>query len=67
MGERADERDRPLNGEIANHLGIGESTVETHVQRLRPRYGLGTRTQLALLADRQGWLRPREMELDPRR
>jgi DNA-binding NarL/FixJ family response regulator len=55
------------NSEIATQLGIGESTVETHTQRLRLRYGVGTRTQLAILADRQGWLAPRELELDQRR
>jgi DNA-binding NarL/FixJ family response regulator len=47
------------NTEIGARLGIGESTVETHISRLRVRYGLATRTQLALLADRQGWLTPR--------
>lgn len=47
------------NSEIGARLGIGESTVETHISRLRLRYGLATRTQLALLADRQGWLVPR--------
>jgi NarL family two-component system response regulator LiaR len=46
------------NGEIAAHLGIGESTVETHLERLRIRYGSANRTQLALLADREGWLSP---------
>jgi DNA-binding NarL/FixJ family response regulator len=47
------------NTEIGAELGIGESTVETHLSRLRTRYGVATRTQLAVLADRQGWLRPR--------
>ena len=47
------------NAEIAADLGVGESTVETHIRRLRARYGLATRTQLALLADRSGWLAPR--------
>jgi DNA-binding NarL/FixJ family response regulator len=47
------------NAEIGARLGISENTVETHVSRLRTRYGVGTRTQLALLADRQGWLTPR--------
>jgi len=51
------------NGEIGARLGISESTVETHVQRLRQRYAMTTRTQLALLADRQGWLAPR-LEID---
>lgn len=52
------------NTEIAAQLGIAESTVETHIQRLRVRYGLPTRTQLALLADREGWLTPRPVEID---
>ncbi len=55
------------NSEIGAHLGIGESTVETHLQRLRLRYGMATRTQLALLADRQGWLTPRPVEIDQAR
>jgi DNA-binding NarL/FixJ family response regulator len=55
------------NTEIGDELGIGESTVETHVARLRQRYGLSTRTQLALLADRQGWLTPRPLEIDRQR
>jgi DNA-binding NarL/FixJ family response regulator len=47
------------NAEIGAQLGISDTTVETHVSRLRARYAVGTRTQLALLADRQGWLTPR--------
>jgi len=42
--------------EIAAALGIGESTVESHLDRLRLRYGQANRTQLAIFADRQGWL-----------
>lgn len=56
--------DGQSNSEIGARLGIGASTVETHVQRLRLRYGMPTRTQLALLADRQGWLTPRTLEID---
>lgn len=51
--------DGSSNAEIATQLGVAESTVESHIRRLRSRYGLNTRTQLALLADRQGWLVPR--------
>jgi DNA-binding NarL/FixJ family response regulator len=47
------------NAEIGARLGISENTVETHVSRLRSRYGVGTRTQLAVLAERQGWLATR--------
>lgn len=46
------------NAEIGARLGISENTVETHVSRLRSRYAVGTRTQLAVLAERQGWLNP---------
>ena len=61
LGMLADGRS---NSEIAARLGIGETTVETHVSRLLARYNVSTRAQLAVFADRQGWLvRP---ELDPR-
>jgi len=44
------------NGEIGGRLGIKEKTVESHLTRLFARYGVGTRTELALLASRQGWI-----------
>jgi DNA-binding NarL/FixJ family response regulator len=44
------------NQEIAGALGISETTVESHLERLRTRYGQTNRTQLAVFADRQGWL-----------
>jgi DNA-binding NarL/FixJ family response regulator len=44
------------NGEIGGRLGIREKTVESHLTRLFARYKLGTRTELALLASRQGWI-----------
>jgi DNA-binding NarL/FixJ family response regulator len=59
--------DGKSNSEIGAQLGISDTTVESHLQRLRQRYGMATRTQLALLADREGWLKPRPMELDPLR
>lgn len=43
------------NGEIGGRLGIKEKTVESHLTRLFARYGVGSRTELALLASRQGW------------
>jgi len=44
------------NGEIGGRLGIKEKTVESHLTRLFARYGVGSRTELALLASRQGWI-----------
>jgi DNA-binding NarL/FixJ family response regulator len=44
------------NQEIAGALGISETTVESHLERLRLRYGQTNRTQMAVFADRQGWL-----------
>jgi len=37
-----------------NAPDVSAKEARPHVQRLRLRYGVGTRTQLALLADRQG-------------
>ena len=44
------------NQEIGAALGISETTVESHLERLRLRYGQTNRTQLAVFADRQGWI-----------
>lgn len=44
------------NGEIGGQLGIKEKTVESHLTRLFARYGVGSRTELAMLASRQGWI-----------
>lgn len=44
------------NGEIGARLEIKEKTVESHLTRLFARYEVGTRTELALLASRQGWI-----------
>jgi DNA-binding NarL/FixJ family response regulator len=44
------------NGEIGGRLGIKEKTVESHLTRLFARYSVGTRTQLAMLAAKQGWI-----------
>jgi DNA-binding NarL/FixJ family response regulator len=44
------------NDEIAAGLGISVKTVESHLRRLFGRYGLLSRTELALLAVREGWL-----------
>ena len=43
------------NAEIAVELGLSEKTVETHLHRLFDRYGLLSRTELAVLAIDEGW------------
>jgi two-component system, NarL family, nitrate/nitrite response regulator NarL len=47
------------NKEIGHELGIEERGVEGHVRRLLDRYGCSNRTELAVLALREGWLRGR--------
>jgi two-component system, NarL family, response regulator LiaR len=42
------------NREIAQQLGIGEATVRTHVNSILSKLNLGSRTQAALYALRQG-------------
>ena len=44
------------NDEIGTALGIGTKTVETHLARLFERAGVGSRTELATRAVREGWL-----------
>lgn len=44
------------NEEIASDLGISVRTVESHLRRLFARYGVLSRTELALLAVREGWI-----------
>ena len=44
------------NDEIAMGLGISIKTVESHLRRLFGRYGVLSRTELALLAVREGWV-----------
>jgi DNA-binding NarL/FixJ family response regulator len=43
------------NAEIAAALGLSEKTVETHLHRLFDRYGVLSRTELAVLAIDEGW------------
>ncbi len=49
------------NDEVGAHLGVTEKTVESHLRRLFDRYGVLSRTELAVLALREGWVpeRPR--------
>jgi len=44
------------NDEIGVALGIGAKTVETHLRRLFERFDIGSRTELASRALREGWL-----------
>lgn len=45
------------NAEVATELGVSEKTVETHLHRLFDRYGLMSRTELAVLAVEERWVR----------
>jgi len=44
------------NDEIAVRLGISRKTVEAYLTKLFERWGFATRTELALWAEREGWL-----------
>lgn len=51
------------NAEVAAALQLSEKTVESHLRRLFDRYGLLSRTELAVLAIDEGWSAP---AADPR-
>jgi DNA-binding NarL/FixJ family response regulator len=44
------------NDEVGAGLGIGVTTVETHLKRIFERFGLRSRTELVARAIREGWL-----------
>lgn len=44
------------NDEIAGKLGISLKTVESHLRRMFDRYGVLSRTELAVMCVRDGWL-----------
>ena len=44
------------NDEVGAELGIGLTTVETHLRRIFERFGLRSRTELVARALREGWL-----------
>lgn len=47
------------NDEIGLLLHVSERTVESHLRRLFDRYGVVSRTELAVLALREGWVNER--------
>jgi len=44
------------NDEIGARLGLSERTAESHLRRMFDRYGVLSRTELAVLALREGWV-----------
>ena len=44
------------NAEVAAALDLSEKTIESHLHRLFDRYGLLSRTELAVLAMNEGWV-----------
>jgi DNA-binding NarL/FixJ family response regulator len=44
------------NDEVAVRLGIARKTVEAYLSKLFERWGFTTRTELAIWAEREGWL-----------
>lgn len=48
--------DGATNAETATTLGLSEKTVESHLRRLFDRYGLLSRTELAVIAIDEGWV-----------
>lgn len=49
-------RDGATSDEIGARLRISARTVESHLRRLFDRYGVVSRTELAVLAVREGWI-----------
>lgn len=49
------------NDEVGLHLGLSVKTVESHLRRLFDRYGVASRTELAVLAIREGWVSPGDL------
>lgn len=46
------------NDEIGTRLSLSPKTVEAYLSRLYERWNIGTRTELAIHAEREGWLDP---------
>ena len=54
--------DGATNSEVGAALGLSEKTVESHLRRLFDRYGLLSRTELAVLAIEEGWVAARRVK-----
>jgi DNA-binding NarL/FixJ family response regulator len=52
------------NDEIAADLGLSSKTIEVTLSRLYRRFGVASRTELATLAVRDGWLDVPELAVD---
>jgi DNA-binding NarL/FixJ family response regulator len=50
------------NAEVGAALGLSEKTVESHLRRLFDRYGVLSRTELAVLAIDEGWVAARRVK-----
>lgn len=48
------------NDEIAGRLGISRKGVEAHLSRLFERAGVASRTELAVRAEREGWIQDQD-------
>jgi DNA-binding NarL/FixJ family response regulator len=46
------------NHRVARELGLSVRTVEAHLTHIYDKLGVGSRTEAALLAQREGWLPP---------
>jgi DNA-binding NarL/FixJ family response regulator len=44
------------NDEIGRQVGAARSTIEKHLAHLYERFGVASRTELAIRAEREGWL-----------
>lgn len=52
------------NAEVAASLELSEKTIESHLRRLFDRYGLLSRTELAVLAIEEGWSAPADVRAE---
>ncbi|HEX7473059.1 MAG TPA: response regulator transcription factor [Candidatus Limnocylindrales bacterium] len=53
------------NDEVGLRLGLSVKTIESHLRRLFDRYGVASRTELAVLALREGWVGSGGTGLEP--